>query len=325
MSENAPNVPAVLLQVDLDSLWAIRQVYGLGNPDDFHADDPVYDLAVERFLDLFESRGVRATFFAIGRDCLIESRACVLSEAAARGHEIANHSHTHPIAIGSLGLDAVREEVTAAQEAIRAATGTTPRGFRSPGYALTPEVLQSVIEAGLDYDASLLPTCAARWLRLAGGLFRKGGRLSGTEGQYGAPQAGRAPTSPYFADPSDPWNPSLAPSSRSLLEIPVAVTPRLRLPVHCSIAIGLGWAWTRRALDAVCREAPAVAYVFHGIDLLGGDETTGLPGGVLGRRAFLQPYERKRRIVGRVLDLLLDRGLPILSRDFAVVRCSEKT
>jgi hypothetical protein len=77
-----------------------------------------------------------------------------------------------------------------------------------------------------------------------------------------------------------------------------------------------GWIWTRRALQTLTRRSSVIVYVFHAIDLVGGEDLPGLPGGILGRRVLLQPYERKRAFVSRVLDLLLEHCRPCVTRNF---------
>ena len=46
----------------------------------------------------------------------------------------------------------------AAERAIDEATGKKPRGFRAPGYTLSPALLDVVRERGYAYDSSLLPS-----------------------------------------------------------------------------------------------------------------------------------------------------------------------
>src|SRR5262249_26522455 len=50
----------------------------------------------------------------------------------ARGHGIENHTYHHPFNFSLLGPRGIAAEVRAAQEAILAATGVTPRFFRAP-------------------------------------------------------------------------------------------------------------------------------------------------------------------------------------------------
>ena len=321
--------PTVLIQVDLDSLWAVKTVYGLPVSQRDFDDDPLYLLGMARFLDLFRKRGVRATFFAIGRDCAVPVKQALLRRAAAEGHEIANHSQNHLVGLGARNPEEIASEIRLAGDAIEAATGCRPVGFRAPGYDASARVLQAVARAGMLYDSSVLPTRAGGLLRAAAAFFGRGkgrdGAAGGAGGHYGSGPVWKAPRAPYFPDLEAPWKPRTpenghaeALTPNNLVELPVGVTPFLRLPVHASVAMAAGRAWTRMALGGLIRSSPsALVYVFHAIDLVGGEDLPDLPGGWLGRRVFRQSLGRKADFVERVLGLLLARCENRLSRDFA--------
>jgi peptidoglycan/xylan/chitin deacetylase (PgdA/CDA1 family) len=80
-------------------------------------------------LAILERHRVPATFFMCGKN----TRRCpsIAREVAAAGHEIANHSDSHPH-LWQCGAHGVQRELIAAQESIREATGATPRLFRAP-------------------------------------------------------------------------------------------------------------------------------------------------------------------------------------------------
>ena len=74
--------------------------------------------------------------------------------------------------------------------------------------------------------------------------------------------------------------------------------------------------WARRALRGAARELTTITYLFHAIDLVGGDEIAGLPTGFVARRALAMPIAAKRRFVERTLDALVQTHTPQLSRDW---------
>jgi len=412
--------PTVLIQVDLDSLWAVKTVYGLPVSERDFDDDPLYVLGMTRFLDLFRKRGVRATFFAIGRDCAVPAKQALLRRAAAEGHEIANHSQNHLVGLGARNPEEIAREIRLAGDAIEAATGCRPVGFRAPGYDASARVLQAVARAGMLYDSSVLPTRAGAILRGAAAFFGSGKATAGAGGHYGSGPVWKAPRAPYFPDLEAPWKPRTpekghaeactlneveapwkprtpekghaeactlneveapwkprtpekghaeactlneveapwkprtpenghdeactlneveapwkprtpekghaeACTLNNLVELPAGVTPFLRLPVHASVAMAAGWAWTRMALGGLIRSSPsALVYVFHAIDLVGGEDLPGLPGGWVGRRVFRQSLGRKADFVERVLGFLLARCDSRLSRDFAAAEAARE-
>lgn len=82
-------------------------------------------------LDLLDGRGVRATFFLKGE--LVEAHPERVREIVARGHEVANHSQTHPSGrFWCLPPAALANEIERCNRALLDATGALPRLFRAP-------------------------------------------------------------------------------------------------------------------------------------------------------------------------------------------------
>jgi peptidoglycan/xylan/chitin deacetylase (PgdA/CDA1 family) len=80
-------------------------------------------------LEALDKYHVPATFFMVGKNV----RRCpdIAREVAARGHELGNHTDSHPL----LNLKSPRlvyREIAKAQETIQETTGITPRWFRAP-------------------------------------------------------------------------------------------------------------------------------------------------------------------------------------------------
>lgn len=83
------------------------------------------------FLDLLDRFGVKAVFFVIG-DKLREFPE-LAREIVARGHELGNHTMTHPQAsMWCAGPARTRREISDCQTAIEEVTGVLPRWFRAP-------------------------------------------------------------------------------------------------------------------------------------------------------------------------------------------------
>jgi len=144
------------VSVDLDGLACYAAIHGLSAPLDDRALRAVPEVAVSRFCDLFAALRIPATLFVIGRDAGIAPQA--LRRAAADGHEIASHSFAHDYAISRRPRATISDDLLAAERAIEEASGKKPRGFRAPGYTLSPALLDVVRERGYAYDSSLLPS-----------------------------------------------------------------------------------------------------------------------------------------------------------------------
>ena len=82
-----------------------------------------------QLLEILDKYGVKATFFECGVNIrrLPEIARAVLQA----GHEIGNHTDTHPV-LSLRSKQVIRREISRAQEAIRDTTGFTATLFRAP-------------------------------------------------------------------------------------------------------------------------------------------------------------------------------------------------
>lgn len=80
-------------------------------------------------LDLLRAWRATATFYVIGQQAA--ARPDLLRRATSEGHEVGNHTWTHPDLTG-LAPDAVRDELVRTSDAITAATGRPPQVWRPP-------------------------------------------------------------------------------------------------------------------------------------------------------------------------------------------------
>lgn len=85
-----------------------------------------------RLLDLLDAHGAKATFFVIGRKA--RQHPDLIREMVRRGHEIGNHTQTHPSGVfWAFGPRAQEVEVAECSAAIRAAAPDARlRWFRAP-------------------------------------------------------------------------------------------------------------------------------------------------------------------------------------------------
>lgn len=82
-----------------------------------------------KILAALDSADVRATFFLIGN--AIERNPAEARAIVEAGHEVGNHSYSHPMMVG-LPRHAIRSELERTDEQIRAAGYEGPIHFRSP-------------------------------------------------------------------------------------------------------------------------------------------------------------------------------------------------
>lgn len=100
-----------------------------------------------RMLDLLAEERIHATFFIIGEQ--VKEYPKLTRRIADAGHQICNHTETHPITIGGLSRKRVRKEIVDAHDRIADVTGVVPQYFRSPGGAWSETVLDLTAEHGM--------------------------------------------------------------------------------------------------------------------------------------------------------------------------------
>jgi len=98
-------------------------------------DDGPHATLTPKLLDLLAQRHIKVTFFVLG-EC-VEQNPEVLRRAAREGHEIGNHSWSHP-QLNKMSDEAVRTQLRRTDDLIKSITGKRPTLFRPPYGALTP-------------------------------------------------------------------------------------------------------------------------------------------------------------------------------------------
>jgi peptidoglycan/xylan/chitin deacetylase (PgdA/CDA1 family) len=87
-----------------------------------------------KLLDLLAAHRMKATFFVVGQNAA--DHPDILKRAFREGHEIANHSWSHPN-LGKMSDEAVRREIQKTDDAIVAAIGRRPTLLRPPYGSIT--------------------------------------------------------------------------------------------------------------------------------------------------------------------------------------------
>lgn len=97
-------------------------------------------------LDILDQYGAKATFFLIGSK--VSGQASIVRSIQARGHQLGNHSWSHP-ELPKLPVDQIAGEVDRTNEAIRQATGVTPAILRPPYGAVNGAILEQLRLRGM--------------------------------------------------------------------------------------------------------------------------------------------------------------------------------
>ena len=113
----------------LPTSYVIRRVGAVPHTLALTFDDGPDSQWTPQILDILKEKNVKATFFIIGANA--EAHPGLVQRILAEGHEIGNHTFTHPnLAETSIGADEV--ELNATQRLFEALTGRSMRMFRPP-------------------------------------------------------------------------------------------------------------------------------------------------------------------------------------------------
>jgi len=286
------------VSIDLDGLAHYAALHGLdpGIVSD-EARGLVHRLAVPRFAELLEGLGGRGTLFVIGSEVDAPARR-PLEEVQRRGHELASHSHRHDYALSRAAAADIAADLERAEAVLLELGAPRPLGFRAPGYTLSPGLLGALAARGYAYDASIFPAApywAAKALTL--GWLRLRGRRSAAI--LDSPRVLLAPRLPYRPDLAHPERRGGAP----LLELPMSVTPRARLPFIGTFVALAPWPMVRGAYASL-RGAPFLSLELHAVDLLGPED--GLPEALTGSQPDLgRPLAAKLSRLRQVLEWMV--------------------
>lgn len=123
--------------------------------------DPVHTPLV---LDMLEAAGMKATFFVVGE--LAKRHPDLVREVRDRGHELGNHSFSHPHPRFLLGDERARREVIEGTMALTEILGQPPRLFRAPHGTRHPAMLAEAARQGQEsvhWDISAIDWGPLAW------------------------------------------------------------------------------------------------------------------------------------------------------------------
>ena len=186
---------------------------------------------VERILALFDTHGVRGTFFTLG--WVAQRYPRLIEKIAENGHELASHGWEH-VRVNTQTPAAFREDITRTRCLLEDISGSAVKGYRAASYSIGAGqrwAWHELAAAGYQYSSSVVPI---------------------RHDLYGMPG------SPRF---------SYSTADGRLLEIPITTVPLAGRNINCG---GGGWfrlfpyAFSRWALERVNRtEGQPGIFYFH--------------------------------------------------------------
>lgn len=195
-----------------------------GKKDKDHNDTAFSRLGNEVLLDLFRKHGIKATFFITGYFADREPEQ--VRRIMEEGHEVAAHGYEHHYRGREFDMYA---DVVKVKKVLEKITGKKVKGFRSPQAHYSLELLKMLDKAGYKYDSSLHPAY-----------------LPG-----------------YYDHSKKPLRIFTSPAGLKIKEVPVAVMPKLRLPIVWMFMRIFGVRYAQLGVDALERRGINANLYFH--------------------------------------------------------------
>src|SRR4051812_32120994 len=137
------------------TMWPTSQLYGpsfLGLPPGAKKlaltyDDGPNDRCTTQLLDVLAKHGAKATFFLLGE--FVEQRPEIVRAIAAAGHDIGNHTWSHPYLIWASPGE-VRQQLERTSKVIEDAIGKSPKLFRPPFGGRRPGTFAFARQLGME-------------------------------------------------------------------------------------------------------------------------------------------------------------------------------
>lgn len=102
-------------------------------------DDGPHPTLTPKLLDICKARNVKCTFFVVGRNA--KAYPQIIRRIIEEGHEIANHTYTHP-SLTSRSDAQIRNELKLSEDALLAAANYRPHLIRPPYGAINQRIKQ---------------------------------------------------------------------------------------------------------------------------------------------------------------------------------------
>jgi peptidoglycan-N-acetylglucosamine deacetylase len=298
------------VSIDIDELTHYFDIHGLPRPPEgVHA---AYEKALPRAEAFAEAHQIPLTLFAVGQDLSREANGHALRRLASKGHAVENHSYSHRYDLTRLSREAIVDEIDRGAKAISEVTGQRPTGFRAPGYTVNERVFDALDELDVVYDSSVFP-CPPYYLAKATAMagMRLLGRASlsvlDSPRVLGAPRRGYRPGEAWYRKQAS------GERGRRFVELPIQVTPGLRLPFIGTL-LGLVGAPLAAALARRCVGEALVNLELHAIDFLDASE---------GAEALVAYQPELRKPVAARLDALAAALAVFAEAGYTFVRLDE--
>ncbi len=146
---------AVMLTFDFDAetLWLARDPVNARRPGILSQGTYGAKVGVPKVVELLDEAGIKATFFVPGWTA--ERHTARVELILKHGHEIGHHSYDH-VYVDPDFPEKEEEDLVKGLEALKRTVGVVPRGYRSPAWEMSDNMLALLSRYGFAYDSSMM-------------------------------------------------------------------------------------------------------------------------------------------------------------------------
>lgn len=249
------------ISIDVDSLSSIYKGQGCSRPGGYTYLE--YRMGLENLLNFFSKYQIKTTMFMVGNDFLYNENHSSIRDIANEGHEIANHSMTHPQGFRWLSQSEKEEELSSMSDICFEVTGKRPIGFRSPGWNIDDSALPVLEKLGFKYDSSVFPTLLMPVMKFAhwSSMSKQKKQDRTTMGQIN-----------YMFSPIEPYHVSDRSlgkrGNNELVEFPISVSPFLRIPFFATLLLFTGVGFYKKLYRSIQAAGLPIHFQMHLSDFI---------------------------------------------------------
>lgn len=96
----------------------------------------------QKTVDVLTKYGAKGSFFCVGQQ--VEKYPGLVKNMYSEGHDIGNHSYSHPNQMGFLSTEKVYHEIKKCEEILRNVLGGSPRFYRPPFGVTNPNIAKAL-------------------------------------------------------------------------------------------------------------------------------------------------------------------------------------
>lgn len=302
----------IIIHVDVDSPLRLLDFYKISGKNYSNERlEKFYEKSWERALDFFDHQKIKASFFVVGKELENPAIKKVILRAHLAGHEIENHTWSHPFGLANLQDDQIRKEILLCNNIIKETTGSTPVGFRSPGYSINTRIINLLEELNFSYDSSGFWSVMNPLLKLSQHILFKNGVNNGDFGGVSS-SLSHLPYTPHKKN----WIHKSS-DRRKLTELPLPRTKLLGIPFYNNFNL-----WAPSVYSDIISlniHRPVLVYLFHIIEFM--DLTDDIPEELSMHPNLKIPLKtkigRSKKILDRLMKRYISSGTRELVREMA--------